>query len=51
MLRKLIKTADDKELFDGAPVGIQIMGQRFQEEKVLAMMGAVWEALQQYNPT
>ncbi|KAF2703356.1 amidase [Pleomassaria siparia CBS 279.74] len=40
----------DKDLFDGSPVGVQIMGQRFQEEKVLAMMGAVRDALQQYQP-
>ncbi|KAH7109600.1 amidase signature domain-containing protein [Dendryphion nanum] len=39
----------DKELFDGAPVGLQVMGQRFQEEKVLAMMDAVREALEQYD--
>ena len=41
---------DDKELFDGAPVGVQVMGQRLQEEKVLAMMSAVNDSLQQYQP-
>ncbi|KAL1591791.1 hypothetical protein SLS59_010084 [Nothophoma quercina] len=40
----------DKELFDGAPVGVQVMGQRLQEEKVLAMMSAVNDSLQQYQP-
>lgn len=40
-------SADDKELFDGSPVGVQIMGQRYQEEKVLAMMRALEAALQQ----
>lgn len=41
--------ADDKNTFDGSPVGVQIMGQRLQEEKVLALMGAVEGALQQYR--
>ncbi|KAF2115703.1 amidase [Lophiotrema nucula] len=40
----------DKDLFDGCPVGVQVMGQRYQEEKVLAMMSAVRDALQQYQP-
>ncbi|KAF2095394.1 amidase [Rhizodiscina lignyota] len=38
-----------EDLFDGAPVGVQVMGQRLQEEKVLAMMEAVQNALQQYR--
>lgn len=38
-----------KELFDGAPVGVQVMGRRLQEEKVLAMMAAVSDALAQYD--
>jgi amidase len=44
------RKTDDKGLFDGAPVGVQVMGQRFQEEKVLAMMSAVNDSLQQYQP-
>ena len=27
---------DDPEDFDGAPIAIQLMGRRFQEEKVLS---------------
>lgn len=42
--------ADQKELFDGAPVGVQVMGRRLQEEKVLAMMEAVAEALREFEP-
>ncbi|KAF2761032.1 amidase [Pseudovirgaria hyperparasitica] len=34
----------------GSPVGIQVMGQRLQEEKVLAMMEAVKAALDEYDP-
>lgn len=40
---------DQKDVFDGSPVGVQIMGQRFQEEKVLGMMEAVQTALQEYH--
>ncbi|GME52611.1 putative general amidase GmdA [Neofusicoccum parvum] len=39
-----------KELFDGAPVGVQVMGRRLQEEKVLGMMEAVAEALREFEP-
>lgn len=48
--RATYRKTDDKELFDGAPVGVQVMGQRLQEEKVLAMMSAVNDSLQQYQP-
>ncbi len=43
------RATDDEDIFDGAPVGIQVMGQRLQEEKVLAMMEAVHSALQQHQ--
>ena len=42
-------TSDDQDLFDGAPVGVQIMGRRLQEEKVLAMMRSLVVALKQYR--
>ena len=35
--------------FDGAPVGLQVMGRRLQEEQVLTLMGVVTDALQQYK--
>ncbi len=36
-------------MFDGAPVGVQVMGRRLEEEKVLSMMRVVSDALQQYD--
>ncbi|KAH6666655.1 amidase signature domain-containing protein [Halenospora varia] len=38
-----------KDLFDGAPVGLQIMGRRFQEEKVLGLTEAVVHALEDFH--
>jgi amidase len=29
--------SDDPEIHDGTPVGIQIVGRRFQEEKLIAI--------------
>jgi len=40
---------DYAELFDGAPVGLQIMGRRLEEEKVIGMMKVIAEALQEYE--
>ncbi|KAF3050076.1 Acetamidase [Didymella keratinophila] len=39
----------NKSVSHGSPIGVQLMGQRLQEEKVLAMMEAVRQALQQYQ--
>lgn len=36
---------DDPEIYDGAHVSVQLVGRRFQEEKVLALAGIVAEAL------
>jgi len=33
------------ELMNGLPVGVQIVGKRWEEEKVIAMMGVVDDAL------
>ena len=33
----LIENTDDPEIFDGAHVGVQLIGRRLQEEKVLAL--------------
>ncbi|KAF6223327.1 hypothetical protein HO133_000169 [Letharia lupina] len=38
-----------KDLFDGAPVGLQVMGKRFEEEKVLGLMEALTAALQDFS--
>ncbi|KAL2021891.1 hypothetical protein VTK56DRAFT_6486 [Thermocarpiscus australiensis] len=37
--------AYDPELYDGAPVGVQIVGRKFKEEKTLAIAGIVCAAL------
>lgn len=39
-----------KDLFDGAPVGLQVMGKRFEEEKVIGLMEALIAALQDFRP-
>ncbi|KAK1765526.1 Acetamidase [Phialemonium atrogriseum] len=36
----------DAEVYDGAPVGLQIVGRKFEEEKILAIMQIVYAALQ-----
>lgn len=44
----LAKTAnvDDADLYNGAPVGLQLVGRRLQEEKVLALTDVVVAALE-----
>lgn len=37
---------DDPETFDNAPVGIQVMGKRLEEEQVLAAVGEITCCLQ-----
>ena len=41
----LIWIADDPSAVDGMPVGLQVIGRRLQEEKVLAMVARVLEAV------
>ena len=38
-------SADDPEIYDGGPVGLQIMGRKFEEEKVLAIAKVIYAAL------
>lgn len=40
---------DRKDTFDGAPVGLQVMGRRLQEEKVLGLAEAIANALQDFT--
>ncbi|KAI0031973.1 amidase signature domain-containing protein [Vararia minispora EC-137] len=40
---RLIHSHYDPEIFDGAPVALQIMGRRFQEERVLAVAKVIDE--------
>ena len=37
---------DDASIYDGAPVGIQIVGRKFEEEKCLAIAEIVHAVLQ-----
>ena len=37
MLGAYLEDVDDPEIYDGAYVGVQLMGRRLQEEKVLAV--------------
>lgn len=37
---------DDPDSYDGAPVGLQIVGQRFQEEYILSIAEILEAALQ-----
>ena len=36
---------DDPEIYDGAPVGVQIVARKFEEEKILAIGKIVWAVL------
>ncbi len=37
--------SDDPEIYHGAPVGLQIMARKFEEEKVLAIAKVLYAAL------
>ena len=37
---------DDPEMYDGAPVGIQIVGRKFEEEKVLSIAKIITSAME-----
>ena len=41
---------DDAELFDGAPIGLQVMCRRLQEEKVLELLGCILSAMSRLEP-
>ena len=51
LTKKRRKITDQKDLFDGAPVGLQVMGRRFEEEKIIGLMEAVSAALRAYKPS
>ena len=44
-ISRAIHEVYDAEAMDGLPVGVQVVGRRLQEEKVLAGMKLVKEAL------
>lgn len=39
-------TIDDPNVYDGAPVGVMIVGRRLEEEKVLAVADVVMHSLE-----
>jgi hypothetical protein len=41
----LMVTVDDAELYDGAHVAVQVVGRRFQEEKILAITEILGDSL------
>ena len=41
----VLMIVDDPELYDGAHVSVQVVGRRFQEEKVLALTEILGDAL------
>lgn len=41
------QNSDDPEIYDGAHVGVQLVGRRFQEEKMIAITQVLSEALKQ----
>lgn len=45
VLHANLAALDDPELYDGAHVSVQIVGRRFQEEKVLAITEYLGDAL------
>jgi amidase len=44
---RLILAIDDPEIYDGAYVGVQLVGRRLQEEKMLAITNVLSNALSQ----
>jgi amidase len=40
-----IQSDYDAEFYHGAPVGLQCVGKRFEEEKVLEMVGVIEQVL------
>lgn len=43
---KLTESVDDPDVYEGGPVGIQIVGRKFEEEKVWAIAKIVHATLQ-----
>jgi amidase len=37
--------SDDPEKYDGGPVGLQVIGRRFEEEKVLDMLEIIAQTI------
>jgi amidase len=39
-------SSDDPEIYDGAPVGVQIVARKYEEEKIWAIGKIVYECLE-----
>lgn len=48
LMRATVLT-DDPHIYHGTPVGVQLVGKRFQEEKVLAIGEVIEGALKAFN--
>jgi amidase len=48
-LVSLTSISDDADTYHGAPVGVQIVGRKFEEEKVLGIAEAIDAALRSAN--
>ena len=44
-------TADDPDIYDGAPVGVQLVARKFEEEKIWAVAKIVCAALEMARPS
>ena len=44
-----MSNSDDPSIYDGAPVAVQLVGRRLQEEKVLAMAEYIGKALSELS--
>ena len=40
---------DDPEMYDGAPVGVQIVGRKYEEEKIWAVGKIIYSALKRQS--
>lgn len=44
-----LRLIDDPELYHGAPVGLQLVGRRLQEEKILTLAEHIGQAVARRN--
>ena len=49
-ISRLTVSLDDPELYDGAYVGIQLIGRKFQEEKILVLAEYLGNLISSHRP-
>lgn len=49
LLISTVTYLDDPELYHGAPIGVQLVARKFEEEKILAIAEIVTAALQEFK--